>query len=181
MRISGTLRPLRLLSLFCPIFAAVVLLGGCAGYHIGPVIPKVMEGVKTVAVPTFDNETLLPRLEVLAADSVIKQIQQDGTYRVADVAEADAVVKGTLFEIRRHSSRSVRGDVLATREYTLQVIIHYVVTKRSTGEKLDSGSVSGMTSFFVSGNDVNQDERQAIPLALEDAAVHLVSRISEGW
>jgi hypothetical protein len=46
--------------------------------------------------------------------------------------------------------------------------------------------VSGKTSFFVSGSnalaaDVNQDERQALPLAIEDAATRLVSQISEGW
>ena len=169
--------------LFCSLFAAVaaLFLDGCAGYHIGPIVPKEMTGIHTLAVPTFENKTLLPRLEVLAASSLIKQIQQDGTYQVADKGDADAVVQGTVTEIRRHGSRSVRGDVLASREYELTVYYTYQVKKRSTGENIDSGTVTGVTSFFVSGNDVNQDERQAIPLALENASVRLVSRLSEGW
>ncbi len=161
--------------------AAAALLSGCAGYQIGPVIPKAMEGVRTVAVPTFENSTLIPRLEVLAASTVIKQIQQDGTFKVTGSTQADAIVEGKIVEVRRRSARAVRSDVFASREYTLYVVVEYEVTKSATGEKLDSGTVRGSTSFFVSGNDVNQDERQAIPLALEDAAVRLVSRLSEGW
>ena len=30
--------------------------------------------------PTFKNRTLVPRIEVLVTDTVIKQLQQDGTY-----------------------------------------------------------------------------------------------------
>lgn len=161
--------------------SAVVFLGGCAGYHVGPIIPKRMEGVTSVAVPTFENKTLLARLEVLAASSVIKQIQQDGTYKVLGEGEADVILEGVITDIRRSGVRSVRGNVYASREYELTLTFSYTVTKRLTGEELDAGTVRGTTSFFVSGNDVNQDERQAIPLALEDAAVKLVSRISEGW
>ena len=163
-------------------FAAIaLLLGGCAGYHLGPVQPKLMKGIKTIAVPSFRNETLIPRMEVLAADSVIKQIQQDGTYKIASSANADAVIEGVVLEVRRHGARSVISDVLTQREYLLTVVLRYTVTKRSTGEEIDIGRAIGSTSFFVSGSDVNQDERQAIPLALADAAVHLVSHISEGW
>jgi len=162
-----------------------VFFGGCAGYQIGPVKPKTLRDVSKIAVPAFKNETLEPRVEVLLANSVIKQIQQDGTYKVTTEAEADAVLEGTLDEIVRRPARSVRGNVLQSREYTLTVRIRYRVLDRS-GRMLDQRTVTGMTSFFVTGTDtiaadVNQDERQALPLAAEDAAVRLVSQISEGW
>jgi hypothetical protein len=80
----------------------------------------------------------------------------------------------------------VRGNVLLTREYELLIRVRYKVTNRVTGQQIENRTVSGKTSFFVSGSnalaaDVNQDERQALPLAIEDAAVRLVSQISEGW
>lgn len=172
------------LALLAPAFA--LLFGGCAGYHIGPVKPAKFDGIKTIAVNTFKNDTLQPRVEVLLANSVIKQIQQDGTYVVADESKADAVLEGTLDEIRRRASRYVRGNVLQTREYTLQIRVRYKLTQRGTGKLLDERTVAGTTSFFVSGSgsvaaDVNQDELQAFPLAAEDLAVRLVSQISEGW
>lgn len=159
--------------------------GGCAGYHVGPIKPKSMREVKTIAIPTFKNETLEPRVEVMLANSVIKQIQQDGTFKVVDEGEADATLIGSLEEIVRRPFRSVRGNILQTREFNLVLRIRYQVVDRS-GRVLEQRAVAGQSSFFVSGTtniaaDVNQDERQAIPLAAEDAAVRLVSQISEGW
>ena len=157
------------------------LLSGCAGYHLGPIPPKFMDGVHTVAVPVFRNNTLQPRLEVLAASCVIKELQQDGTFKIGPVDQSDVVINGTVIQVYRYGARSVRSDVLKQSEYMLMVTIGYNVTRRSTGEVLTIGSVVGNTSFMVSGNDVNQDEREAIPLALADAAVRVVSHVTEGW
>jgi hypothetical protein len=45
---------------------------------------------------------------------------------------------------------------------------------------MPSTEVVGTTSFFV-GEDVTTDERQALPLAAEELAIHLVTQLSEGW
>ena len=166
---------------FAAALAALFLLTSCAGYHIGATLPKKMEGIKTIAVPTFHNETLVPRLESLAASTLVCTLQQDGTFQVRSSQEADAVLEGNIQNIRRHGARSVRSDVVKQQEYNLTVTIHYTVIRRSTGETIDEANVIGTTSFFVSGNDVNQDERQAIPLAIEDAATHIVSHVTTGW
>jgi len=164
-----------------PALAACFLLGSCAGYHIGPIKPKYMQGINTIAVPVFHNETLIPRIEVLVSDTVIRQIQQDGTYRIASSADAaDAVMEGDITEIRRRPWRSVIGDVQSTQEFSMELMIHYRLVRRATGEVLDTRNVDGSTTFFVSG-DLNQDERQAVPIAAQDAAVRLVSILSEGW
>jgi len=165
---------------FLTFSAIALLMAGCAGYHVGPVRPKFMTGVQTIAVPTFKNDTLIPRVEVLVAGTVVKQIQQDGTFKIAGSDRADAILEGKIVEIRRNSARSVHGDVLSTREYRLTIRIEYTITSRLTGEQLNHRTVTGETSFFV-GGDVVSDERQAIPLAAEQAAINLVSQISEGW
>jgi len=159
---------------------------GCAGYHIGPVKPKFMTGIKTVTVPTFKNDTLRSRVEVLLANSLIKQLQQDGTYKVVDGNEADVLVKGTLQAVTRAPSRSVFGNVLLTEEYTLILRCRFQVFKRDTGVLLDEREVYGQTTFFVTGSesiaaDVNSQERQALPLAAEDLMVRYCSLLTEGW
>jgi outer membrane lipopolysaccharide assembly protein LptE/RlpB len=161
-------------------------LTGCAGYQLGPIKPTTMRAVKSIAVLNFRNDTLEPRVETLLANAVIKQIQQDGTYRIADEKNADAVLEGSLQEIERRPARSIRGNQLLSREYTLVLRVKYRVYDRATGVDLEGRTVTGTTSFFVSGTnaltaDVNNDERQALPLAAEDMAVRLVSQISEGW
>jgi outer membrane lipopolysaccharide assembly protein LptE/RlpB len=170
---------------FFPVLAAFAL-AGCAGYVQGPVKPTPMAKVKTIAVPSFKNDTLETRVEVQLANSVIKQIQQDGTYQIADEKNADAILEGTLTTIQRRPERSVQGNTLLSREYSLILTVNFRVTNRVTGVEIERRTVKGQTTFFVSGSnalaaDVLQDERQALPLAAEDLAIRLVSQISEGW
>ncbi len=165
----------------CAAALLVFSLGGCAGYHIGPVQPYYLRAVHSIAVPTFKNGTLIPRISVLVTSTVIKQFQQDGTYRIATEENADAILKGEIETITRAPARSVRGNVLATTEFSLTMRIRYSLTERGTGKVLAAPSeVYGTTSFFV-GDDITTDERQALPLAAEELAVRLVSQLSEGW
>jgi len=158
-----------------------MFLTGCAGYHVGPIKPTYMTGINTIAVPTVKNETLVPRIEVLISDTIIRQIQEDGTYKVANsLANADAVLEAEVTQFVRRPSRTVIGDVQATQEFDLTLTMHYRVVRRATGEVVDDKTTTGTTSFFVSG-DVNQDERQAIPLAAQSCAIRMVSDIGEGW
>lgn len=185
--------PLWASALLAGTIATPVLLSGCAGYHLGPVKPSIMRDVHTLAVPAFKNMTLEPRVEVMLANCVIKQLQQDGTYKIAAENDSDAVVYGTLERIERTPSRGVQTDFFQTSEYTLSLLLKVKVVHRSTGKTLSEREVRGNSSFFVSSSNsmsadinarvanVNRDERQAIPQAAEDAAVRLSSYLSEGW
>ena len=163
-----------LATLFC--FA----LGGCLGYHVGPVKPYYLRDVHSIAVPTFKNRTLVPRIDVLVTDTVIKQLQQDGTYQITNGDKADATLTGEISRITRAPARSVRGNVLATTEFTLWLVVKYSLTGRDGKQLVTPTDAIGTTSFFVS-SDVTSDERQALPLATEDLAGRLVTQISEGW
>ena len=156
-----------------------VLLEGCAGYQVGPATPAYLKHIKTIAVPTFVNSTLVPRVEVLVTDTVIKQFQQDGTFRIVSANAADATLKAEIAGVSRAPVRSVRGNVLSTTEFNLVVSVKYSLVGRD-GATLATGGASGTTSFFV-GSDVNTDERQALPLAAEGVAQNIVSQLSEGW
>lgn len=165
----------------CGLALLAFSLGGCAGYHIGPVKPYSLRAVHSIAVPTFKNNTLIPRISVLITDTVISQFQQDGTYRIASKGDADAILKGEIERVSRAPARSVRGNVLATAEFSLALRLRYTVVDRATGKVLvNPTQVYGTTTFFV-GQDVTTDEREALPLAAQQLAVQLVSQVSEGW
>lgn len=156
------------------------LLEGCAGYKLGPATPGYLRQVHAIAVPTFANSTLTPRIEVLLTGTVIKQLQQDGTFRIVNEDVADAILKGDIVGVNRSPARSVRGNVLSTTEFNLSVSVRYRLMGRDGKQLGSDGGASGSTSFFV-GSDVATDERQALPLAAEELARHLVSQLSEGW
>lgn len=156
------------------------LLEGCAGYHLGPATPGYLKNVHSIAIPTFSNSTLTPRIEVLVTNTVIKQFQQDGTFRIANADAADATLKAEIVGVNRSPARSVRGNVLATTEFNFTLTVKYTLMGRDQKPLSGGGAVSGSTSFFV-GTDVATDERQALPLAAEELARHMVSQLSEGW
>lgn len=168
-------------SAFIPLLALIAFtLSGCAGYQLGAIKPTPIRHVQTVAIPSFKNDTLEPRAEVITADALIKQIQLDGTYRVVNSDKADAILEGTIRKIYRKPQRSLIGDVLATQEFTLIIELQVNVVERTTGKILMRRDAIGTSDFFVS-NDIQQDERQALPLATEKAAKRLTSQLTEGW
>ena len=189
-----------------PLLLAGFLFAGCAGYHLGPAKPSYLQNIRRIAVPTFRNDTLEPRLEALITGTVVKQFHQDGTYEItsydgrgsggpslvasssaedrdkiaAAASGADAVLEGTIERVVRTPTRSVRGNVLLTREFTLTVGLRYRLVERATGKVLDVGHAQGQTNFFI-GGDPTQEQRQAVPLAAERAAIRLVSQLTEGF
>ena len=165
------------------IFGAVVIafcLSGCLGYTIGPVKPNYLSDVHTIAIPTFKNQTLIPRIEVMVTDTVIKQFQQDGTFKIGNDENADAILKAEISRVTRAPARSQRGNVLSTTEFNLVMRVKYRLVGRDGNIIGPPGEVQGTTSFFR-GSDVVTDERQALPLATEELATHLVTQLSEGW
>jgi len=150
------------------------------GYRIGPVKPYYLSDIHTLAVPTFKNSTIIPRVEVLVTGTVIKQFQQDGTFKISDEKTADATLEGEIIRVTRSPARSVRGNVLATTEFNLAMRVKYKLVGRDGKPLGPQAEAVGTTSFFV-GSDVTTDERQALPLATEELAIHLVSQLSEGW
>jgi len=155
-------------------------LAGCAGYTVGPIQPTFMKDIHRLSVPIFDNHTNEPDIEALATTTLIKQLQQDGTYQVTRSDQADAEIKGIITDVLRSQARALTGNVLASSEFNLTVRIHLNIIDARTKATLSQRDVEGTSRFFVQ-NDVPQQERQALPLAFEDASVQATSFLTEGW
>ncbi len=159
---------------------AMISMVGCAGYQLGPQKPERLAGVTRIAVPTFDNDTLEPRLAVLVTNALIKKIQMDGTYLVVSEAEADAVLRGRISNINRRQFRSVRTNVLRSRELALDLLSNYQIEDRNTGVVLMEGLSRGRTNIVVA-DTFQVAERQGLAVAAERLADDMVSRIANGW
>jgi len=154
-------------------------LGGC-GYHVGEIKPTPMRRVTTIAVNSFKNETLIPRVEVQTANAVVKQFQQDGTYRIESNDRADAILEGTIEKIDRQPMRIIASNVLQTSEFELILVVRYQIIDRITGAVLQQGKARGTTPFFTDSNLVT-DQNMNYPSAAQRMAENLVSKVSEGW
>jgi len=168
-------------SQFAGLAAALVLtFAGCSGYHLGPIKPSELANTQSLAVPTFKNETLEPRIQSLATNAVIKLLQSDGSFTVSSTKKGDATLNATIKTIERRQLRSVRSDSLRSSELEVIVTIEYSVVDNQTSAVLSKGTAVGRTNIFLDPN-FQVSERQAVQQACEQAASDLVTGISEGW
>lgn len=176
------------------------LFSSCAGYSPGASQPSQYAGIKKLYVPTFENDTLEPRLASLVTNAVISQLQQDGTYQVTDQKNSDATLVGKVRQVRRQQQRSANNNILRTREMLVTLVVSYYLKDSTgvkieeaniygvdkeqrdviTGQRREGGQVTGTSTIFLDPN-FQLSEREALPLAAEDAAEQIVSFISEGW
>ncbi len=109
--------------LFDTLRPAAVLLGvalapGC-GYHVAGRGDRIPPDVKTIAVPAFVNHTHQYQLEHRLAAALTREFIERTRFRVtANPAEADAVLKGTVEDVR---SGVVAFDLTTGRATTLQI------------------------------------------------------------
>ena len=98
----------------------------------------VHAGNHNIAVPTFRNETLIPRIEVLVTDTMIRQIQQDGTYTGGELAADGGRGHGGGDHAGIAAAvPSVIGDVQATEEFEMTLVIHYKIIRKANGVVVD--------------------------------------------
>jgi hypothetical protein len=151
---------------------------GCAGYRLGPV-NGVAAGAKSVQVNPFTNKTLQPRLGEEVTAELRRQLQRDGTYRLATHDDGDIVVNGNVTAYLRVEISLSPSDTLTVRDYRLEMRAQVTAAERGTGKVILNQRVSGFTLIRVT-NDLTSTERQALPLLANDLAKNVTALLTEG-
>ncbi len=106
-------------SAFCLLPTALCSLFFACGYHVAGKGERLAPDVKTIAVPAFVNKSAGFRIEQKLAAAVTREFIERTKYRItADPAQADAVLKGTVKDVR---SGVVTFDLQTGRASTLQI------------------------------------------------------------
>jgi hypothetical protein len=151
---------------------------GCAGYKLGPVNGQVA-GAKSVQINPFANTTLEPRLGDEVTAQLRRQLQRDGTFRLASHDGGDIVVSGSVTRYQRQEVSLSPSDTLTVRDYRLEVRAQVTVHERGTGRVILNQPVTGYTLIRVT-SDITSTERQAMPLLAADLAKNVTALLAEG-
>ncbi|MFK7909512.1 MAG: LPS assembly lipoprotein LptE [Akkermansiaceae bacterium] len=163
------------------LLALCLLLTSCAGYQLGGSKPTHLSHVKSIHVPLFENDTLLVRAESLATNSSVDAITRDGTYQIATVETADAVLEGKVLRVNYSQVRSARLDTLRSEELGMEITISWVLRDAQNPTRiLETGKSTGVTRFFAGGN-LHVARTNALPDALRRATESMVMRFSDGF
>lgn len=154
-----------------------LVVGGCAGYHLGPT-NGLAAGQKSVQFNPFLNQTPEPRLGDALNLELRKELQRDGTFRLATQNDGDIVVSGTITHYDRVAISFQPADVLTVQDFRLRMTAQVVTMDRSTGT-LKTNVCQGFTLMRV-GSDLTSSERQALPLVAADLARNVTSLLADG-
>jgi hypothetical protein len=159
-------------------FLAALALSGCAGYRLGPA-NGLAAGEKSIQIRPFSNSTLEPRLTDAVTGQLRREIQRDGTFRLASQDDGDIVVSGTITRYNRREISLSEADTLTPLDFRLMLTAHVTARERGTGKVLLDRIVSG-SAIVRMGNDLPDTERQALPVLAGDLARNVTALLADG-
>ena len=159
------------------------VLCSCANYKMGST-PKGagLQDIRILYVPTAVNETDETAVPGPVTNAILQEIDRDGTFRHARKDESDAILEVTVKKIERSPIQQSVEQYLTTLQYQLTLTLEYrVYSMKDKKEVITKTITTGYTTFFVQG-DQTESQRQALPLAAQNAAQNLVTSLaSRGW
>jgi len=156
----------------------IVLLTGCAGYHLGPV-NGAEAGSRSLEVFPFNNQTLQPRLGDALTQALRQRVQTDGTFHLATREPGDLIVTGVVRSYQREGLGYLSTDIATPEDYRVGIVVHVVVRERASNKLVLEKDVKAHTLVHI-GGDLASAERQALPLLGADLAQTLMELLAEG-
>jgi outer membrane lipopolysaccharide assembly protein LptE/RlpB len=167
--------------LFC---LALLIAGAGCGYHTAGHSVQVPENVRTIAVPSFVNETSTYRIEQLLTASVVREFTTRTHYRILNTTsdDADATLRGTVLStsaspLTYNSSTGQAASILVVVSLKVSLIDHKgkVLYENPAYLFREQYEVSqDLASFF-------EEDSPAFQRLSRDFARTLVSNILEGF
>lgn len=153
-------------------------LTGCAGYRLGPSNGQ-SAGDRTVQIVPVANRTLEPRLGDAATSALRKEIQREGTFRLANDEYTDLIVTCEILRYDRGEVTFQSTDVVTAQDYQLGMSAHVVARERITGKVVLDRTLTG-TALMRVGSDLPSAERQTLPLLASDLARQITAALADG-
>lgn len=163
---------------------ALLLLGTGCGYHTAGRAVTLPDEVKTIAVPSFTNDTQAFKIEQTLTSAVVREMVTRTHYRIVNDANdaADATLRG---EVLSSSATPLTYDSQTGRAASVLVVVSMKVSLTDRGGKVlyrnpaylfrEQYQVSReLTSFF-------EEDSPALQRLSQDFARTLVSNILEGF
>lgn len=170
--------PLRFLALALASLGAVSCSSDASkGYSFSSTFP---EGVTSVSVNVFENQTFAVGLERDVTEAIIKEIQRSTPLVVVREGSADSDLVGVIVaaEMRRLSLDSVTG---LSQELAVQVTVDFDWTDRRSGRVLTSRRSFTATDTFVPARQTGERLEVGQTGAVQRLAKELVSEMRAEW
>lgn len=153
------------------VLAGIALCGCGTNYSWRPAVPC---GMRTVAVPTFRNESDLQEIGAVAARQVLREFQREGTFKVVMQGDAALEIQGVVVSVSpglvSYSRRTAQR--LASYEATACATVTFVDKRR--GKVLVDNRPYTAIATYMAGQDSTTALRDVSGRLMDDLARQVV-------
>jgi len=152
--------------------AISLLVVGCGVYSFSS---STLGGIKTIAVPQFENKSLEYGIQEDLTSQVIDNFIADNTLKVVSQSDADAVLRGVVTKYERTYYTYDKNDNVSS--YRVNITVDFTLEKKDGKVVLER---KGMTDFGIySAADETEQDGQV--RAVDKLAQDIVDETTKSW
>jgi len=160
------------------LFAGAILHAGC-GYTVSSVLPA---HIKTIAIPTFANNTVENGLAGDVTESLINGFLADKRLRLERERDADSILRGTILAYRNRVYAYTSQEVATQYEILLVAQVAFRdVQKNKDLWKEDELTVRTTYNVVAVGSEPAKTEVDGRKDVIQKMTDLIVSRTVQGW
>lgn len=164
-------------SILLPFVYGVLIcaLGGCASDYSWT--SSVPADARTVAVPTFRNESDVMELGALASRQILREFQREGTFKIRTAGNAAIEVQGVVKSVFTRVSGYDRTTEMLVSSYDFSAIVEVsVIDKRTRKVLVDAKTYNPMVTM-TAGRDLATSKREASGRLMDELSRQVVDDV----
>ncbi len=135
-------------------------------------------GLKTVAVPVFNDQTAEFGVKEQITNAVIAAFTRDNSLKIADRRAADVIVNGTLLRVSEQAGAYTKAEQVQEVRVTLVVQIKFEDAKK---RKVVWEETLTQFGTYAPSDATSGDRESAIKQAVDKIAAEVLNKSVSGW
>lgn len=136
-------------------------------------------GLKTVAVPVFDNVTSEPGIRERVTNQLVLAILDDNNFKIADLKLADAVISGKITKIEDVPfSFEGSGNTFSTTDYKITITTTVRFENKKEKKTVWEETISGWGRYSLQGSKRRND---GIDEAVKMITQNVINKVVSDW
>jgi hypothetical protein len=163
----------RVYCLLFSIFCLIVSVTGCGVYSFSG---SGLSGIKTIAVPLFDNQTDQYGIREDLTTDIANRFVQDNTLKVVNEKIADSILRGTIIKYTREAYTYDENENV--KEYIVRIWVNASFEEKKNNKVIwKEDNVQGWGIYSAQDETEDMGRQRALNKLAED----IVNKTVKGW
>jgi len=161
---------------YCLLFSVLCLLFSVTGCGVYSFSGSGVSGIKTIAVPLFDNQTDQYGIREDLTTNIANRFVQDNTLKVVNEKIADSILRGTITKYTREAYTYDENENV--KEYIVRIWVNASFEEKKNNKVIwKEDNVQGWGIYSAQDETEDMGRQRALDKLAED----IVNKTVKGW